>query len=74
MEFKCRLRVIFAEMKSKDPNFNQEIFSNKIGISKGTLSSLVNGHSLPTFKVAYKIGKELNIPIEEIWKLNEENK
>ncbi|MGG0718650.1 helix-turn-helix transcriptional regulator [Robertmurraya massiliosenegalensis] len=71
MEFSCRLRIIFAEIKSKDKNFNQETFAKKIGITKGTLSSLVNEHTLPSFKVAYTIATELKIPIEEIWVLKD---
>lgn len=67
MGFTCRLRVIFAEIKSKDKSFSQEAFADKIGITKGTLSSLVNEHTLPSFKVAYKIGKELDMDIREIW-------
>ncbi len=73
MEFECKLRILFAEEKQRNPNFRQGDFAEKkIGISKATLSSLVNGKSLPTFQVAYKISKELQKPIEEIWVLLED--
>ncbi|QWH60215.1 XRE family transcriptional regulator [Bacillus mycoides] len=62
MEFKCRLRVIFAEKEIR-----QKEFSKRIGISQSTLSSLVNNTKLPTFPTAYKIAKALNMHIEDIW-------
>jgi DNA-binding XRE family transcriptional regulator len=74
MKFECRLRVIFAEVKQKDPNFTQGQFAEKIGLSKAALSALVNGRSLPSFEVTYKIVMELKKPIEEIWVLIKEDK
>jgi putative transcriptional regulator len=67
IQFKCKLRVIFAEIKQTDKTFTQEKFAKKVGVTKGTLSALVNAHSLPTFIVACKIANELKKPIEEIW-------
>lgn len=62
MKFKCRLRIIFAEREIK-----QKEFAKLIGLSQSTLSTLVNGANLPTFTSAYRIAKELNMKIEEIW-------
>lgn len=60
--YKCRLRVIFAEREIR-----QGEFAKKIGVSSSALSLLVNGKSLPSFNVAYKISKELDMDIREIW-------
>lgn len=62
MEFKCRLRIIFAEKEIR-----QKDFSKTTGISQSTLSALVNNTKLPTFPTAYKIAKALNMYMEEIW-------
>ncbi|MGX5573483.1 transcriptional regulator [Bacillus toyonensis] len=62
MEFKCRLRVIFAEKEIR-----QKEFSKSVGISQSTLSALVNNTKLPTFSTSYKIAKALNMHIEDIW-------
>jgi putative transcriptional regulator len=67
MKFECRLKVILAEEKIKDPNFTQGKFAEKIGVTKSTLSLIANGKNLPSFEVVYKICKELKRPIEEIW-------
>ncbi|CAM4399389.1 XRE family transcriptional regulator [Bacillus manliponensis] len=67
MEFKCRLRVIFAEREIK-----QKEFAKNIDISQSTMSALVNGTNLPTFPTAYKIAKALNMYIEDIWIVEEE--
>ncbi|MED1047312.1 helix-turn-helix transcriptional regulator [Bacillus mycoides] len=71
MRLKCKLRVIFAEREIR-----QKEFSKLIGISQTTMSSLVNNTTLPTFLTAYKIAKELNLHMEEIWieDIEEENK
>ncbi|AST92991.1 hypothetical protein BC6307_17850 [Sutcliffiella cohnii] len=69
--YECRLRVLFAEMKLKDPNFKLETFAKKVGISRTTLYSIVNEKSLPSFDVAYTIASELEMRIEEIWKKND---
>lgn len=62
MEFKCRLKVIFAE-----ENISQRDFAKRVGIAESTLSLIVRGKSLPTLPVAYKIAMELGRRIEEIW-------
>jgi putative transcriptional regulator len=62
MQFKCRLKVIFAERDIK-----QGEFAEKIGVSLGTLSAIVNNRSLPSFPVAYAICEELGMTINEIW-------
>jgi putative transcriptional regulator len=62
MQFKCRLKVIFAERGIK-----QGEFAEKIGISSGALSAIVNNRSLPSFPVTYAICEELGLHINEIW-------
>jgi putative transcriptional regulator len=67
MKFNCRLKVIFAEEKLKNRSFTQKEFAKRIGVTDTTLSQIANGRTLPSFEVAYKIVKELERPIEEIW-------
>jgi len=62
MKFKCRLRVILAERDIKHQDF-----AEKIGVSKSTMSSLINSKQVPTFEVAYRIIEETGMRIEEIW-------
>ncbi|MCU9614062.1 helix-turn-helix transcriptional regulator [Caldibacillus lycopersici] len=61
-EFKCRLKVIFAERE-----IGQGEFAKKIGISEGAMSSLTNSKSGPSFRVLYKICEELDLDFREIW-------
>ncbi|PGA97546.1 helix-turn-helix transcriptional regulator [Bacillus toyonensis] len=67
MNFKCRLKIIFAEMDIK-----QSDFAKKIGIDGSTLSAIVRNRTQPRFDTTYMICKELKKPIEEIWILEEE--
>lgn len=62
MKFKCRLKVIFAERGIK-----QNWLAERIGISRATLSLLMNNKSLPTLSVAYRIAEELDLNVMEIW-------
>ncbi|MBZ4222488.1 helix-turn-helix transcriptional regulator [Bacillus wiedmannii] len=66
MKFKCRLKVIFAELDIK-----QGDFAKRIGIDDSTLSSLVKNRTTPRFDTAYRIAQELGKPIEEIWTIEE---
>lgn len=66
MEIKCKLRVIFAEREVK-----QTEFAKKVGLSAGALSALVNGHTLPKLEVAYRIARELDLNVMEIWVMEE---
>ncbi|MEX0416905.1 helix-turn-helix transcriptional regulator [Bacillus sp. C30] len=67
MEFKCRLKVIFAEK-----NIKMGDFADSVGINRSTLSLIVNGKTLPNFTNAYIIAQNLKIPIENIWILEKE--
>lgn len=62
MAYRCRLKVILAE---KDILHGD--FAGKLGVSKTTLSLIINSKSKPSFDVTYKICKELNLDIREIW-------
>ncbi|MEW5321354.1 helix-turn-helix transcriptional regulator [Geobacillus thermoleovorans] len=78
LKFECRLRVILAEIKAKDPSFTHEQFAERVGIGKSTLSGLINGHKLPNLENAYKIARELakitgkSVMVEDIWILKGE--
>lgn len=74
MEFECRLGIIFAEIKHEDKSFTQRKFAKKVGVSTATISALVNEKQTPTFEVAYRIAKELNRYMEEIWILIKDDK
>lgn len=58
----CRLKVIFAER-----NIRQNDFAEKVGVAPSTLSQLVNGKTLPTLEVAYRIAMEMDLNVMEIW-------
>jgi putative transcriptional regulator len=62
MDFKCRLKIIFAER-----DIQQGEFAKKIGLSPAAMSLITNNKSLPTFPVVYKICKELDLRINDIW-------
>ncbi|MFT9116535.1 MAG: helix-turn-helix domain-containing protein [Sporolactobacillus sp.] len=61
-DFKCRLKVILAERDMK-----QGELIKKVGVSRATMSQLVNGKTLPNFETAYAISEALGLKIEDIW-------
>jgi putative transcriptional regulator len=62
MKLKCRLRVILAEKEIKHGDI-----AEKVGISQGTMSALVNNRQLPTLPVAFNIAEVLGLKIEDVW-------
>ncbi|MEH7401599.1 helix-turn-helix transcriptional regulator [Gottfriedia acidiceleris] len=46
--------------------------AKKVKISNTTMSSLINNQSIPTYKTAYYIAKELNMKMESIWFFKED--
>jgi putative transcriptional regulator len=45
----------------------QNFVCEKTGLSKTSMSGIVNNRTIPTLPVAYKIAKVLDLKIEEIW-------
>jgi putative transcriptional regulator len=66
MKLKCRLKEILVSRGMK-----QNFVCEKTGLSKTSMSGIVNNKTIPTLPVAYKIAKVLDLKIEEIW--NEDN-
>ena len=67
MRYKCRLKVVLAELGIKHGDF-----ADKIGVDKSTISALANNKSLPSFDTLYTIIKELerkdpNLKLGDIW-------
>lgn len=68
MAYKCRLKIILAEMGIKHGEF-----ADLIGIDKSSFSSLVNNKSLPSFDTLYTIVDELTkrnpeLKLGDIWR------
>jgi putative transcriptional regulator len=68
MSYKCRLKVILAENDIK-----HGVFAERVKIDKSTMSSIVNGKSLPSFETLYDIVEEIRkidpeIKLSDIWR------
>jgi putative transcriptional regulator len=64
MQINCGLKVIMAERGLK-----QSWLAERTGITRTTLSFLVNNKTLPTLEVAYKIAVELDMNVMDIWQI-----
>ncbi|KAA0565353.1 helix-turn-helix transcriptional regulator [Bacillus sp. CH30_1T] len=67
MAYKCRLKLILAELEMKHGEF-----ADLVGIDKSTMSSIVNNKSLPSFDTLYDIVetiREINpeVRLSDIW-------
>lgn len=67
MVIRCALKEIL-----KKRGLKQNYIAEKAGVSDTALSSLVRGKSLPTLDVAYRIAKELDLNVMEIWIMEKE--
>ena len=61
---KCRLKHIMYDKK-----MTQRELAKKLNVSESAMSSIVQGQSFPRVQLAIKIAKELNVTVEDIWKL-----
>lgn len=66
---RCRLNVIFAERRIKKGEF-----ADKLGVSRGTLSTWCNDKSVPPLEMAYKVAAELDLNVMEIWRWEDKPK
>mgnify|MGYP005844737683 CR=1 FL=1 len=62
MKLVCRLKDILDSRGMK-----QNYIAKEANLSKTSVSSIVNGKTIPTLPVALKIAKVLELKIEEIW-------
>ncbi len=51
----------------EERGLKQGFIAKKAGISRGTLSLIVRGKSMPTLPVAIKIARVLEMTVEELW-------
>jgi DNA-binding XRE family transcriptional regulator len=59
---KSRIKVRLAELEMK-----QQDLSEKLGVTKQTMSSWVNGKSSPTLETAFKIAKLLDCKVDDLF-------
>jgi DNA-binding XRE family transcriptional regulator len=62
---KSKIKVRLAELEIK-----QQDLSEKLGVTKQTMSSWVNGRSIPTLETAFKIAKLLDCKVDDLFKLS----
>lgn len=63
----CKLKGIL-----KEQGRSQTWLCDKVGISKTSMSSIVNGESIPKLMIALRISKAIEVPVDEIWIEDEE--
>ncbi|GIN22645.1 helix-turn-helix transcriptional regulator [Siminovitchia fordii] len=64
---KPKIRVRLAEL-----NIKQQDLSEKIGVTKQTMSAWVNGKTMPTLETAFKIAKILGCKVDDLFVYEEE--
>lgn len=51
----------------------QAQLAERVGVARVSIVAIENGRFLPTIETALLIGKALNIPVEEIFRLKEDD-
>jgi len=51
-------------------NLTQQQLANLIGISKKTISAYETGKAVPSLRVALKLSKILEVPVEELFEFS----
>ena len=57
----------------KERGIRQEDFAKSMGVSRQTISSLVNGRYNPSITLAYKIAKYFGMAFEDVFIFEEED-
>jgi DNA-binding XRE family transcriptional regulator len=63
---KPRIKIRLAEL-----NVKQKDLCEKLGITKQTMSLWANGNAKPTLEMAFKLAKELNCKVDDLYSFEE---
>ncbi len=61
------------EIRSK-LGMTQAVLAEQVGVARVSIIAIENGRFIPTIETALRISQALNVPIEEIFWLQENNK
>ena len=64
---KSRIKVRLAEL-----NMKQQDLSEKLGVTKQTMSYWVNGKSIPTLETAFKMANMLECKVDDLYVYKED--
>ena len=64
LENKCK--SILKKLR-EDKSINQSELARKVGVNRTTICRIENGTRSPSLGVAYRIAKELDVPVEKIF-------
>jgi len=67
-ELNNRIRVYRAEHR-----LSQEELADAIGVTRKTISTIEVGRFVPSTIIALKIARHFNVPVEDIFSLNDSN-
>ena len=62
-------RMKIARMEK---DLNQEALAKLVGVTRQTILAIENGHYSPTLELAFEIAKVFELPLEQIFSLQEE--
>jgi DNA-binding XRE family transcriptional regulator len=64
---KSRIKIKLAELEIR-----QQELSDKLGVTKQTMSLWVNGKSMPTLETAFKIANLLDCKVDDLYVFKED--
>lgn len=64
---KCNLKTILDERGVK-----QTFIANRVGVTKQTIHGWIKEKSSPNLETAFRVAKELNCDINDIWEYEED--
>ncbi len=67
MKIKNRLKLL----RVQNGDITQEELAEKAGVSRQTINAIEKGKYLPSLKLAFILSKIFNVPIEEIFFIEE---
>lgn len=63
---------VTMKMKMFELRISNTQLAEKVGVSKGTISLILNGRTDPSLQTALKIARELGVRVEDLWSIEED--
>ena len=69
---KCYISNNIRTFRFHNNEMTQQELAEKVGVTRQTIVAIENGKYSPTLELAFRISREFNLPLEEVFSFNSE--
>ena len=71
---KCLINNNIRKLRFMADEMTQQQLAEKVGVTRQTMVAIENGKYSPTLELAFRIAREFNLPLEDIFSFKSDNK